>query len=214
MTEFVRARSPEHKQQRRDAILAAARQLATESGVNNVSLGNLATAVGLAKSNLVRYFDTREEIFLELAGECWHDWRDAVLEQLRAEDATVVDILVETLDARPLFCDLLTHSASSLEHNVSPSAVGNYKHIMVTVLCELGTAVARAHPHLTDSEGLSLVSAAIGLVSSTYPASNPPATLVEAYRQNPDIRPASPRFQPTMKHFLSAIAAGLPALRS
>src|SRR5687767_6509519 len=118
MSEFLRARRPEHKQQRRDTILAAARQLAVDSGVGHVSLGNVATAVGLAKSNVVRYFGTREEIYLELAAECWRDWRDEVLERLHAGD-DVVDTLTETLDVRPLFCDLLSHSATSLEHNVS-----------------------------------------------------------------------------------------------
>ncbi|HEX2171460.1 MAG TPA: helix-turn-helix domain-containing protein, partial [Dehalococcoidia bacterium] len=68
MSGFLRARRPEQKQQRREAILEVARQLAVESGVDNVSLGNVAAAVGLTKSNVVRYFGTREEIYLELAG--------------------------------------------------------------------------------------------------------------------------------------------------
>jgi AcrR family transcriptional regulator len=51
---FVRARRPEQKRQRREAILAAARELAIEAGVRNVSLGGVAAAVGLAKSNIVR----------------------------------------------------------------------------------------------------------------------------------------------------------------
>ena len=55
---FLRARRPEHKQQRRDAILVAARDLARTSGVRNVSLGAVAEAVGLAKSNISRYFGT------------------------------------------------------------------------------------------------------------------------------------------------------------
>lgn len=213
MSEFVRARRPEHKQQRRDSILAAARRLAVESGVNNVSLGNVATAVGLAKSNVVRYFGTREEIYLELAGQCWHDWRDAVLERLDAAD-DVVDVLAETLDARPLFCDLLSHSATSLEHNVSVPAAAGYKRIMGAVMGELGTAVARANPCLTDREGFELVTAAVALVSSVYPAAHPPATLVEAYAQYPDLAGAYPRFLPTMKRLLAAIAAGLPGLRA
>ena len=66
---FVRARRPEHKQQRREAILAAARALALERGVRAVTLGDLADSVGLAKSNVVRYFGTREEIFVDLFSE-------------------------------------------------------------------------------------------------------------------------------------------------
>jgi AcrR family transcriptional regulator len=73
MSEFARARRPEQKQQRREAILEAARRLAVEHGVNHVSLGGVAAEVGLAKSNVVRYFGTREEIYLELAAEGWRE---------------------------------------------------------------------------------------------------------------------------------------------
>ncbi|MEJ3742772.1 TetR family transcriptional regulator [Actinomycetes bacterium KLBMP 9797] len=212
MSEFVRARRPEHKQQRRDAILTVARQLAVDSGVANVSLGGVAAAVGLAKSNVVRYFGTREEIYLELAAEGWRDWRDGVLRRLDAGD-DVVDALAETLEARPLFCDLLSHASTSLEHNVSVAAARDYKHVMVDVISDLGSAVAKAHPTLTDREGFELVTAAAGLVGVLYPADNPPPTLAEVYAQQPDLAAARPPFLPTMKRLLAAIAAGLPTLR-
>jgi AcrR family transcriptional regulator len=213
MTEFLRARRPEHKQQRRDAILAAARQLAVDSGVDNVSLGGVAAAVGLAKSNLVRYFGTREEIYLELAGDCWRDWRDEVLRRLGAGD-DVIDVLAESLEARPLFCDLLSHAATSLEHNVSIAATRDYKHTMVAVIGELGGAVAKAHPSLSDSESFELVTAAVLLAGALYAADAPPPTLAEVYAQEPDLAAARPRFQPTMKRLLAAVATGLPTLRS
>jgi AcrR family transcriptional regulator len=212
MSEFVRARRPEQKQQRRDAILSAARQLAIDSGVDNVSLGNVATAVGLAKSNIVRYFGTREEIYLELAADCWQEWRDEVLKRL-GEGDEVIDALVGTLDARPLFCDLLSHGTTSLERNVSVDAARDYKRVMSTTLHEVGSAVANAHPVLTEREGFELVTAAIALASVLFPAANPSPTLAEAYAQNPDIASAYPRFVPTMTRYLSAMAAGYPSLR-
>lgn len=213
MTEFQRARRPEQKQQRRETILAAARQLAVDSGVANVSLGDVATAVGLAKSNVVRYFGTREEIYLDIAGTCWRDWRDEVLRRLDAGD-DVIDILAETLHARPLFCDLLSHSATSLEHNVSVEATREYKQSMVTVIVELGAAVAKVRPPLTHAEGMELVTAAAGLVNVLYPADNPPPALAEVYRQDPELAAGRPPFLPTMKRLLAAVAIGLPALRS
>ncbi|MDA1362479.1 TetR family transcriptional regulator [Glycomyces luteolus] len=213
MSEFVRARRPEQKQQRREAILAAARRLAAESGVNNVSLGGVAAAVGLAKSNVVRYFGTREEIYLELAGEGWREWRDAVVERLDAGD-DAVDTLAETLEARPLFCDLLSHDSISLEHNASVAAAYDYKRIMVEVIGELGAAVARARPPLTDGEGFELVVAAIGIVRLAYPAAHPSPTLIEVYKQHPDLAAARPQFTRTVKRLLAATAAGLPTLRT
>ena len=47
---FQRARRPEQKDQRREYILATAGQLALNSGVARVSLGDIAAAVGLKQS--------------------------------------------------------------------------------------------------------------------------------------------------------------------
>ncbi len=72
---YQRARRPEQKEERREAILAAARDLAVERSVRAVSLGDIAREVGLAKSNLLRYFESREEIFLTLLLREWEGWR-------------------------------------------------------------------------------------------------------------------------------------------
>jgi AcrR family transcriptional regulator len=209
---FMRARRPEQKQQRRAAILAAARELALESGVRNVSLGSVAAAVGLAKSNVTRYFGTREEIYLELAAACWREWADEVARRLTAGD-DVVDVLAGTLADRPLFCDLMSHTATSLEHNVSVPAAGDYKRMVLAVIAELGGAVARARPDLTEGEGLELVGAAVGLAGMLYPAANPPPALREVYAQHPELAKACVPLAPTLKRALAALAAGLPTLR-
>ncbi|KDN17336.1 TetR/AcrR family transcriptional regulator [Amycolatopsis rifamycinica] len=209
---FMRARRPEQKEQRRAAILAVARELALESGVRNVTLGSVANAVGLAKSNVTRYFGTREEIYLELASACWRDWADEVGRRLAAGD-DVLDVLAETLAERTLFCDLLGHTATSLEHNVSVEAARDFKRVVLGTVAELGAVVAQAHPDLTEGEGFELVAAASGLAGMLYPAANPPPTLREVYAQNPDLAAACVPFVPTLKRALAALAAGLPSLR-
>ncbi|HEX3832654.1 MAG TPA: helix-turn-helix domain-containing protein, partial [Solirubrobacteraceae bacterium] len=62
---FQRARSAENKAHRRETILTAAAQLAARDGVRQVTLTDIADAVGMHKSALLRYFETREQIFLE-----------------------------------------------------------------------------------------------------------------------------------------------------
>ena len=46
----------------------------TEKGVGQISLRELSDRVGLAKSNVLRYFDSREAIFLELLDEECLSW--------------------------------------------------------------------------------------------------------------------------------------------
>ena len=75
---FRRARRPEQKQQRREEILAAARELALANGVRSVSLAGIAALADIDKSALLRYFETREQIFLELAAREWPAWVQAL----------------------------------------------------------------------------------------------------------------------------------------
>ena len=63
-----RARSPEAKAAREQAILDAARALGRDRGIRTVTLTDIADAVGMHKSAMLRYFETREEIFLRLIG--------------------------------------------------------------------------------------------------------------------------------------------------
>jgi AcrR family transcriptional regulator len=77
MSGYQRARRPEQKAQRRATILAAARALAAQRPVREISLGDIAREVDLAKSNLLRYFESREEIFMTLLLDEWTAWTEA-----------------------------------------------------------------------------------------------------------------------------------------
>ena len=83
---FLRARRPEQKQQRREEILAAARELALADGVRSVSLAGIAALAGIDKSALLRYFETREQIFLELTAREWPAWVQALHDGLDGAD--------------------------------------------------------------------------------------------------------------------------------
>ena len=211
---FLRARRPEHKQQRRDAILAAARNLARKSSVRNVSLSAVAEAVGLAKSNISRYFGTREEIYLELLAEEWQQYSRAVSVRLRDTHDTdaAITVLAETMVDRPLFCDLLSHLPTSLELNVSIEAARAFKHTLQDHITATGAELARA-TQLTDREAVELVAAAGGLGGLLYRAANPPPLLAQLYLDDPELAASHPQLLPTLVRMLSALAAGLPILR-
>ena len=211
---FLRARRPEHKQQRRDAILDAARDLARESGVRSVSLGAVAETVGLAKSNISRYFGTREEIYLELLAEEWRQYTRAVSERLQDAHDTdaAITAIAETMVDRPLFCDLLSHLPTSLELNVSIEAARAFKHAVHDHITATGAEVARA-TQLTDREAVELVAAAGGLGGLLYRAANPPPVLAQLYLDDPELAATHSKLLPTLLRMLSALAAGLPTLR-
>jgi AcrR family transcriptional regulator len=210
---FQRARRPEQKNQRSEKILATAAELAQESGVARVSLGDIATAVGLAKSNVLRYFGTREEIYLQLAMREGTGWAAAVGAALPEASgfSAVATALADAYADRPLYCDLTTHAETMLEHNVSTAALRVYKLWAIDTYFTVGRQITGACPQLTDVDGASLVMAASAFVGKLFPVTRPPEALRRLYEREPEIGAVFPPFRPTLQRMIAATAAGLAA---
>ena len=210
-TQFVRARRPEHKQQRREAILEAARDLALQRGVRAITLGDLASAVGLAKSNVVRYFGTREEIFVELCSEEGLRLRDALLPRLsEVTEATLPRVLASTLTDHELFCELLSQLTTHLEHNVSYPAAERLKVSSTVVVDELARAVAGRPVGLDVDQATLLLTATSLIGAGLWSASRPSDVVLEVYAAHPEIVPTG-SVQATLERLVAALVAGLRA---
>ncbi len=125
---FQRARRPEQLAARRSAILAAARAALESRRIDEVTLRDISEGVGLAKSNVLRYFDSREAIFLELLDEECRAWlaeledgfgQPRARKPAYANEIRIADIIAETLAERRLMCELLGAMAGVLERNIS-----------------------------------------------------------------------------------------------
>src|SRR5256885_10512925 len=79
---FRRSRSDEQLEIRRQAILLVAAGMVAEMPVAELSLNELSRRVGLAKSNVLRYFESREAVLLELLDNAWRDWLARLTEAL------------------------------------------------------------------------------------------------------------------------------------
>jgi len=105
---FQRARSPEAKRQREDAILAAARSLGAERGIRQITLTDIADKVGMHKSALLRYFETREQIFLRLTAEGWREWTAALRARLDRIGSPTAKTVASAFSTTLADCDIET----------------------------------------------------------------------------------------------------------
>jgi AcrR family transcriptional regulator len=213
---FQRARRPEQKEQRREAILAAAADLARRDGVRAVSLSDIARAVGIHKSALLRYFETREQIFLELTGREWAEWRGATtaaLGEIAAGDAdAVAATLARSFVSRPLLCDLIPHTALNLERHASVEAVHAYKLTSLGAVDAVATALTRPLPDLSAEERLELVSAVALLAGSMFQIATPPEPLARLYKEEPKLGHALLDLEPRLTRATRVTIAGLRSL--
>ncbi|MGN7800491.1 TetR family transcriptional regulator [Leifsonia sp. 22587] len=207
---FQRARSREAKAVREQAILDAARALAAERGIRTVTLTEIADAVGMHKSAMLRYFETREEIFLRLTAEAWGEWTPALIERLAAAStpAEVAAAFSTTLAERGPFCDLLAQAPLNLERNVSVEAVRAFKLTSGESLARIAEAVRSALPALPDSAARDLVAAATSLAGTFWQISTPPPEVAALYRSDPRLGHALIDLEPRLRRILSAYLVG------
>jgi AcrR family transcriptional regulator len=220
-TTFQRARSDEQRAIRRQTILDTAASMLEEMPVAELSLNELSRRVGLAKSNVLRYFDSREAVLLDLLDALTSAWLDELAAELpsavsaragferRAEQ--LAGTLARSLAARPVLCDLLSAQAAVLEHNVSTDSIASFKRRGVAHVAELVGLIRRALPELSEDDASRLVVAAVLLTSSLWSHATPPQAVLDAYEQIPDLSPMRLDFCPALEDSLTTMAVGLHA---
>ncbi|MFD7666814.1 TetR family transcriptional regulator [Streptomyces sp. NPDC059788] len=224
----ARARSAEAKRAREAAILDAAARLATAHGIRSVTLTDIAAEVGLHKSAMLRYFETREEIYLRLAAAGWTQWSQAVRQQLAdlapgtdaeapADSAgqerrlhTVAGLLAESLVARPLFCDLLAHTPMNLERNVSLESVRSFKLTALAEVAAVSEALRRAAA-LSPAQAGNVVATATSMAGALWQMAAPGTELRRLYESDPGLAHAVVDVAPRLTDILSALLRGYSA---
>jgi AcrR family transcriptional regulator len=210
---FQRARSTEAKHLREVAILSAARRLGAEAGIRQVTLTEIAEAVGMHKSALLRYFETREEIFLRLTAEAWQEWSGALRAELgmltNPTPAAVAGVFAGTLAARGAFCDLLAQAPLNLERNVSVEAVRTFKLVTYTELDAIARVVQWLLPTLSGRDAVDLIAAATSLAGAFWQMATPGPEIATLYRSDPRLSHAVVDVEARVQRLLTALIQGL-----
>jgi AcrR family transcriptional regulator len=210
---FQRARRPEQKQQRYTAILDAARELAVRDGVGSVSLADIAAEVGMHKSALLKYFETREEIFLRLAETEFGEWAAGALAALSTvglEPHEVAEVLANSVADRPLFCQLLLYTPLTLERNVSLDVVRAFKLAIKGSMEEVLPALQRALPALDADACFELFMMSGVVAAGLWQAAHPSPQVVALHAEDPGAAPY-PDFRASLIRFVRTYLAGLLA---
>ena len=218
---FQRARSEEQRAARRRAILGTAEAMLAEMPVAALSLNELSRRVGLAKSNVLRYFESREAVLLELLDAAWREWLDALADALPPGDPAVpVDERVEQVAAllartlvgpsdalragqrvRPRCWSATSPSrsprGSSAPRSPTRSRSGRWS---ASVVPELGEAAAQR-----------FAGATVLVAGSLWAYSRPSAAMLAAYEADPALAAMRLDFCDAVRDLLATLLAGLLA---
>jgi AcrR family transcriptional regulator len=218
---FQRARRPEQRAERRRAILATAAAMLAEMPVADVSLNELSRRVGLAKSNVLNYFDSREAVLLELSSSELAAWVQDLATALphQAPEAEAIDeraerlvaTIVGTLAKRPVLCDLISTQASVLERNITTETALTFKRAALVAFEELITVVVDVLPELGPEGAGRFIAAASLLAGAIWTHSHPVPAILAAYETDPALGAIRMEFEPVLTDALRTLLyGGLP----
>lgn len=214
---FQRARSAEQRQERRETILAAAAGMLREMPVAALTLSELSRRVGLAKSNVLRYFESREEVLLEVlmrsATACIVELDEAWAAEglgdtpLPERIEAFAAVYARVAAAHPDLLDLVSAQASVLERNVSTDAIVRFKRAALAGLDVLGGVIARAIPELGD-HAPAAGSLMLTLSGAVYAQSEQSRLCESAYLVDPALAVFRVELVPALQSAVATVIAG------
>jgi AcrR family transcriptional regulator len=205
-----RARKAEDKEERRRAILDAARAELGKSRFQELQMAEVARRAGLAKGTLYLYFETREALALGLLEELLGGWfaelDQALLGARRPEPRKVAHWMLDALEGRPPLLPLLAVLQSVLEHNLPKSEARRFKEHLLRRVLATGELLEQALKHLAPGEGARLILQANALAVGLYGMAEPAPVVAEVLSE--------PALSPLRVEFASEFVDVMDALLS
>jgi AcrR family transcriptional regulator len=215
---FQRARSAEQRAQRSQAILEVAEAMLAEMPLADISLNELSRRVGLAKSNVLHYFESREAVLLELVHAATRKWLDDLAQELddlvdAAADATAriaqfAYAFAASLDRHPLFCELISAQAGVLERNISTETAVKFKRTLNADQARLAALVTGVMPELDTRAAVVFATGAVIMAGALWIHARPTPAVLAAFEADPEIRGIYSSFAEAVRDTTHTLLAG------
>lgn len=213
--EWVRANTPAQREQRKEAIYRAALEIFSEDGYLETSLNAIAARAGIAKSNVYRYYHSKDEVFLDIFMELYDRWFadiGAKLDELpaRPSPALFASVFAASFAGHDDLLSLTPHLFVSIEANSSRDQLFKFKCFTRDRFEAFRHASERIYPELNLDDIYNFLRLIHGPVSSFWAASQLNATLTEIYKHD-DFAPLRSHFTKDLQMAIEVIIEGLLA---
>lgn len=206
-----RARQPEAKQARREAILDAAELAWLRTPYPELTMQGLAKGAGLAKGTLYLYFQTKEDLFLALLERHIDGWADDLYARLDAapngRPETVARLIRQSVEPRAPMRRLLALLGSVLESGLDAAPALRFKAHLNGQL-QAGGARLAAVLNLPETLGARILLNVNALIVGWQGATEDSAAR-RAVLLDPELRPLAPDFGTELEFSLAALLRGL-----
>ena len=183
---WIRARSSQQIRQRVDEILSATASLYEKFRFEEITFALIAKEAGFTRSNLYRYFETKEDIFLELLQSDIRAWRGEVCERFGDEPLSAgsfAQTWVDLLLKHPRMLRLFAILYPLLEPNASLEALTEFKKAMLAEMDLIGEKLGRVYAFATPEAVSEFISVQTALAIGAFPMINLTEKQKEAMQQ-------------------------------
>ena len=173
---FQRARGDAQKAERKAHILNLARELCIDFGVMGWSLNELGRRADITKSNLYRYFNSREAVLMFLQYQETERFVQEFSRKVQHLSCSVDELcqkIAETYDENPLLCELLSISASVLEKNTELESMREIKLASMQLSIVVAEAIASCTQEIDFNEASQIAFASGVIVMGLWPIACP-----------------------------------------
>jgi len=211
---WQRARTDEKKNERKEAIYEAAFALFKKKGFENVSFNGIASEAGFTKSNMYRYFSSKEEIFLNIFADLFEDWYEDCRQRLQKLKQNVeVDHFAETWVAsymsHPQFLDLTPLLFVSLENNSSYEQLLKFKQLSMNLLYQLAIEIGRVYPSIQGEKAFKFLTLSFAATANYWAAESQQNEALNKIYQLDQFKELKPDFEKNLTESVEIIIRGL-----
>ncbi|MBP2328935.1 AcrR family transcriptional regulator [Kibdelosporangium banguiense] len=218
---FQRARSEEHREIRRRAILDTASAMLEDMPVGEITLNELSRRVGLAKSAMRRYFESREAVLLDLLDVQLHRWVAEISVQLSDGDGgrarergdRLAALVSRSMLRNSRLCDLIAAQPGVLEHNVSAEGLLRFKRSTHTSIGMFAEAVRRYLPELGE-DSRSVCAMTLVVTGALWTYAHPSASALAVGEADPALAGLHLDFAADLETTLARLITGTLARRA
>jgi len=210
---WQRARTDEKKSERKEVIYQAAFTLFKKNGYDKVSFNAIAVEAGFTKSNMYRYFSSKDEIFLNVFADLFELWAgdfSLQLQTLEIEAAAkdFADIWLNTMLSQPKLLDLMPILFTSLERNSSFEQLLEFKRLAMKLLYRLTLDITRIYPDIEGEKAFKLLNLSYAATTNSWTATTQSDALEKLYQLD-EFQALKPNFEEDLTTSIEIIIRGL-----
>ena len=185
MAKFERARSKEQKQVRAEEIISAAKRIFKKNGLEGITLAAIAKEAEFTRSNIYKYFKSREEIILQIIVGDMEVWVRDVDKAIAGRAWTIDEFAAkwhETIARHPRLMALMSAEYLFLGKNASAEKTLAFVTRIKTCLEAMSEILTQSFPGLDKDQALKFINLQIAMICGTYPMTSSGSQLTEALK--------------------------------